>query len=125
MSQEILSGLRVLVVDDDLIIGLLVQDTLVKCGCTVAGPFDNMPDALRSAETESLDAAVLDINIAGEEVFPVAEILERRQVPFLFISGYGQAAIPADRPHWLACTKPFRAADLVAMLAAQIRNKTD
>jgi DNA-binding response OmpR family regulator len=123
MSREILLGLRILVVEDDLIIGLLVQDTLVKYGCTVAGPVDNMPDALLIAESEPLDAAVLDVNIAGTLVFPVAEILERRNVPFLFVSGYGQAAIPADRPHWRACTKPFREGELMAMLAMQIQNK--
>jgi CheY-like chemotaxis protein len=123
MSKERLSGLRILIVEDDLIIGLLVEEALVKCGCTVAGPVDNLPDALLIAEAQPVDAAVLDINIIDGQVFPVAEILERRNVPFLFVSGYGQAAIPADHPHWRACTKPFRADDLIAMLAEQVQNK--
>ena len=85
------------------------------------GPHDEVPAALEAAQTETIDAAVLDVNIKGVKVYPVAEALEKRGIPFLFLSGYGENAIPADRPHWIACQKPFRQEEPIKMLTLCIK----
>jgi len=112
MSHPELAGKRVLVVEDELLVALLVEDMLSDMGCIVVGPFARMRDALNAANTQTFDLALLDVNIAGEMVFPVAYALEARGVPFLFVTGYGQAALPKDRPGWEACPKPFQMTNL-------------
>ena len=63
---------------------------------------------------------MLDVNIAGEKVFPVADALEDQGIPFLFVTGYGDAALPKDHPGWEACSKPFLPQQLVAHLARKL-----
>ena len=121
MTHPVLSGLRVLVVEDEFMIAMLIEETLADCSCVVVGPFTNLHDALAAAETAVLDVAVLDVNLRGEKVYPVTELLEARAIPFLLLSGYGTDAIPADRPEWRACSKPFSPHDLIGMLAEQVR----
>lgn len=103
-----------------MLVSLLIEDVLTDQKCTVVGPFERVPGALAAAQTEQLDLAVLDVNIAGVKVYPVAEALAARRIPFVFVSGYGQNAVPADRPNWRVCSKPFRPTDLVSMLKDQI-----
>jgi CheY-like chemotaxis protein len=121
MQGAPLSGLRVLVVEDELLVSLLIEDMLAEQECSVIGPFSRLPDALEAAQTEALDLAVLDVNIAGVKVYPVAEVLAVRGVPFLFLSGYGQNAIPKGHPDWQVCNKPFRKEELIGMLVNQLR----
>ena len=123
MQGAPLSGLRVLVVEDELMVSLLVEDMLALQECIVIGPFSRVPEALEAAQTEALDLAVLDVNIAGVKVYPVAEVLAARGVPFLFLSGYGQNAIPKDHPDWRVCNKPFRMEELIGMLVNQLRRE--
>ena len=84
------AGRRVLVVEDDFLVSLTTIDFLESNGCVVVGPAARLEAAFEFARSESLDAAVLDINIAGDMVWPVAEELQRRGVPFLFLSAYPQ-----------------------------------
>ncbi len=116
MSETGLSGKTILLVEDEYLVSLVVQEVLQEAGCTVLGPFARVGDALAAARTERVDIAVLDVNVAGEMVFPVAELLETRGVPFLFVTGYGRAALPRDKPHWEACTKPFFPRQLLEVL---------
>lgn len=104
-----------------MLVSLLIEDMLADEQCVVVGPFSRLPDALVAARTENIDVAILDVNIDGDKVFPVAEILAARQIPFLFLSGYGQQAIPRDRPHWRVCSKPFRPQELAEMLVEQLQ----
>ncbi len=121
MRHPELAGKRVLVVEDELLVALLVEDVLAAAGCIVVGPFSRLPEALAAARIEPVDAALLDVNIAGESVFPVAHVLDERGVPFLFVTGYGQAALPKDRPNWVACTKPFHPDHLTDCLARRMK----
>ena len=116
-----LVGQRVLVVEDEMMIALLVEDVLADAGCIVIGPFARVQDALAAAKTEVVDLALLDVNVAGENVFPVAYALEKRGVPFLFVTSYGRAALPQDRPEWEAVAKPFFAEHLAERLARKVR----
>ena len=103
-----LQGRRVLVIEDESLVAMLLETILEDMGCAVVGPESNIDDGLISATTEaSLDAALLDVNVAGREVFPVAEALRARGVPFVFSTGYGEAGLPE---HWRGnptIQKPF------------------
>jgi DNA-binding response OmpR family regulator len=98
----------------------LVEDTLADLGCAVVGPFDTVSDALVAARNDAIDFAILDVNVAGSMVYPVAEALEMRNIPFLFLSGYGRQALPDDRPAWRVCTKPFTPGELIAALVQHL-----
>jgi CheY-like chemotaxis protein len=87
------AGRRVLLVEDEFLAALTTIDLLESIGCEVVGPAARLALAVQLAQSESLDAAVLDINLAGELVWPVAEALQRRRVPFLFLSAYSQSAM--------------------------------
>jgi CheY-like chemotaxis protein len=109
--------LRVLVVEDDMMIAMMLQDSLTKLGFEVVGPAARVDSAVQLAERETMDAALLDINLAGEKVDRVAERLSLRGIPFAFVSGYGASWIPkafADRPR---IEKPFQTRDLQRVLA--------
>ena len=105
---NVLQGRRVLVIEDESLVAMLLETILDDMGCAVVGPESNIDDGLISATTEaSLDAALLDVNVAGREVFPVAEALRARGVPFVFSTGYGEAGLP---DHWRGhptIQKPF------------------
>jgi DNA-binding response OmpR family regulator len=88
MTHLQLTNKRVLVVEDEILVALLVEDMLADAGCVVVGPFSRVPQALAAAKTEPIDIALLDVNVAGEMVFPVAHALEERGIPFLFVTGY-------------------------------------
>ena len=103
-----LQGCRVLIIEDESLVAMLLETILDDMGCAVVGPESNIDDGLISATTEgALDAALLDVNVAGREVFPVAEALKARGVPFVFSTGYGEAGLPE---HWRGnptIQKPF------------------
>jgi len=107
-----LNGLRILVVEDEAAISLLLEDMLLDFGCEVIGPAARLAAALDAVERETVDLAILDVNVAGEPIYPVAEALAQRQIPFVFSTGYGSAGIKdayRDRP---VLQKPFAQHDL-------------
>ena len=105
-----------------MLVALLVEDMLADAGCIVIGPFARVSDALAAAKTAVVDLALLDVNIAGEKVFPVAHALEERGVPFLFVTGYGEAALPKDRADWESIAKPFFSEQLAERLVRKIKD---
>jgi CheY-like chemotaxis protein len=122
MSTEgsVLTGLRVLVVEDEMLVSLLIEEMLIDHACAIIGPFASVPAAVEAAMTEEIDVALLDVNIGGLKVYPVANALMARRIPFLFLSGYGESAVPKDRPEWRVCSKPFREGDLIEMMSRQL-----
>ena len=105
---DVLVGRRVLVIEDESLVAMLLETILEDMGCEVIGPESNIDDGLVAAnETEGLDAALLDVNVAGREVFPVAEALQARNIPVVFSTGYGESGLPE---HWRGrptIQKPF------------------
>ncbi len=93
-----LTGRRVLVVEDEVLVSMLVEDMLADIGCIVVGPAPRVDIAVEMASNEEIDAAFLDVNLAGVRVFPVADVLAQRGIPFIFVSGYGDQAT-IDEPH--------------------------
>lgn len=115
-----LAGKKVLIVEDELLVALLLEDFLLDMGCSTVGPCGSIESALEAARDWTFDLAVLDVNLDGEQVYPVAEILAQRHIPFLFLSGYGDEAIPLGRIGWRVCAKPFKGQDLARMLSATL-----
>ncbi len=116
-----LAGLRVFVVEDEMLVSLVVEELLTDEECVIFGPYDQVSTALLAAATAAVDVALLDVNVNGVKVYPVAETFAKRKIPFLFLSGYGDSAIPLDRPDWVACRKPFKADELIGMLAQCVK----
>lgn len=117
-----LNGLRILVVEDEAAISLLLEDMLIDFGCEVVGPAARLAAALDLAQRETFDLAILDVNVAGEAIYPVAEALDERKVPFVFSTGYGSAGIKdsyRDRP---VVQKPFAQHELRQRLLHALRN---
>jgi CheY-like chemotaxis protein len=113
-----LRGIRVLLVEDEALVSMLMEDMLADQGCSVVATAPRLDEALAHAQDLSLafDVAVLDLNLAGENTFPVAGALEKRGIPFVFATGYGAGGLP---PEWRArptLQKPFTAADVTAVL---------
>ena len=102
------AGRRVLVVEDEYLVSLATTDLLESVGCVILGPEARLAKAVRLAQSEALDAAVLDIDVAGELVWPVADALLRRGVPFLFLSAYAhQDVVPARFAAAVRLDKPL------------------
>ncbi len=123
MTGTDLTGRRILLVEDEVLIAMLLETALEDAGCVVVGPFGKVTEALEAAETERLDGALMDVNLSGELVFPVADILWAKAVPFLLLSGYGEKAVPDDRPDWPVQSKPFQIERVMAALRGMILQK--
>ena len=105
---EALSGRRVLIVEDESLVAMLLETILEDMGCTPVGPAANIDEGLRLAtDGERLDAALLDVNVAGRQVFPVAEALKERGIPFVFSTGYGEGGLPDEWRGQRTIQKPF------------------
>jgi DNA-binding response OmpR family regulator len=101
-----------LIVEDESVIGMLIEDALAELGLATLGPITRVDAALPLARECPLAGAILDINLAGTVVFPVAEALLARGIPFLFVTGYGEAGRPRHLAHARVLAKPFMIEDL-------------
>lgn len=104
---EALSGRRILVVEDESLVAMLLETILEDMGCTPVGPASNVDEGLVMATDEALDAALLDVNVAGRQVFPIATALKARGVPFVFSTGYGEGGLPDEWRGHATVQKPF------------------
>jgi CheY-like chemotaxis protein len=106
-------GARVLVVEDESLVAMMLADMLEEIGCTVVGPAATCARALRLLdEGQRLDLALLDVNLGGETAYGVADALSRRKVPFIFVSGYGAAGLDQGYAAAPILAKPFQPATL-------------
>ncbi len=110
------AGKRILVVEDEVIVAMLIEDILTDMGATVVGPAGRVNKALDLLGAEQVDAALLDVNLAGEMTTPVAEELRRRGIPFAFATGYGDAGLRYIDKGSPVLQKPFREGDLARVL---------
>ncbi len=111
-------GKRVLVVEDELMIRLLLQDMLDDLGHTLAGEAGRIDEALTLARQGEFDVAILDVNLNGQPISPVVEILVARGLPFVFATGYGQRGVPEAYRHTPTLQKPFQADALAQAIEA-------
>ena len=110
-----LEGVRVLLVEDEYLVASLIEEMLEIAGCIVTGPIPRLAQAVDAADRETCDAAVLDVNLAGERIYPVADILSRRNIPFVFVTGYG--VLPGEYANRPRLCKPFKVEDLLDTLS--------
>lgn len=113
-----MTHLRVLVVEDELTIALSIKLFLESANCEVIGPSGRLDAALEIAASSEIDVALLDVNLRGLEVFPVADILARRNVPLIFLSGYEDAVLPSRFQGCRTLRKPARPEAILSALDA-------
>ncbi len=108
---------RVLVVEDEVIIGMLIEDMLAELGHEVVAISTHLQEALRLARTNDIDFAVLDVNLNGQQSFPVADALRRRAIPFIFATGYGSKILQPPYRGTTTLQKPFELEELKRALS--------
>lgn len=111
---------RLLVVEDEYLIRMLLEDMLSDLGYTVAAAVGTIAEARELAATGEFHAAILDVNVDGQEIFPVADILAKRGLPFVFVTGYGEKSLPANYRGRPALQKPFQSERLKETLAGML-----
>jgi CheY-like chemotaxis protein len=121
-NQEDARG-RVLVVEDDYFIANDVCETLADMGCDVVGPYATIEEATAAVESESVDAAVLDVNLSGAPVYPLASKLLGRRVPLLFVTGYSPEIISQKFAAVPRLTKPILPRQLQKAVARLIAGR--
>jgi CheY-like chemotaxis protein len=107
---------RILVVEDEYLIRMLLEDMVADLGHDVAAAVGTIAEARELASTADFQAAILDVNLDGEQIFPVADILAERGLPFAFITGYGEGSLPDAYRGRPALLKPFQVAQLESTL---------
>lgn len=120
--EQSLAGMRILIVEDEMMVVMVIEDMLTDLGCEVVKA-GRVAKAIHLAATEEIDGAILDVNVAGESVYPVANELRERGIPFIFSSGYGATGIAPEYRDHPALSKPFVQSELVPLLADAIRSQ--
>jgi CheY-like chemotaxis protein len=113
-----LTGLRLLIVEDEAMVAMMVEDMLADLGCVVVDVAGTLSRGLALvADPElALDGAILDVNLGGDKVYPVADVLAARGIPFIFATGYGISGIAESFSHVPALAKPYESRALERML---------
>ncbi|MBR0659760.1 response regulator [Neoroseomonas oryzicola] len=107
---------QILVIEDEALVAMLVEDALLDSGFDVLGPARSVAEALELLEAEQPAAAVLDLNLGGENSLAVADALQARGIPFLVATGYGSAGLPQTHRHVPVLPKPYDPADLTTLV---------
>lgn len=107
-----LAGLRVLLVEDESLIVMLIEDALDDLGCEVAAVASRFDDAVAKAQALDFDMAILDVNLNGMRTFPIAEIIRSRGIALVFATGYGAMSIPEEFQAVPVLQKPFAMPEL-------------
>jgi CheY-like chemotaxis protein len=115
MSPE-LTGRRILLVEDELLISCLLEDMLEDLGCTLVGPASRIDQALRLVAAEAIDAVILDVSLDEQLSYPVADALVARGIPFLFSTGYDRARLRDGYRSFAMLQKPFHPSELAKVL---------
>jgi CheY-like chemotaxis protein len=114
---------RVLVVEDEALIAMLIEDMVLDFGSAVVGPVAKLADAISLARSAELDAAILDINVGGSVIFPVADTLHERGIPIVFATGYGSQGLPLRFRSSPVLAKPFSYQSLADLLRTVLANQ--
>jgi DNA-binding response OmpR family regulator len=111
---------RVLIVEDEMLIAMMLQDMVSDAGLEVEGVANSLNAGMDLASRADFDLAILDVNLNGEEVYPVAEILKRRGIPFIFSTGYGAGGLKSGFDGTPQVVKPFQQSLLMAAMKAAL-----
>lgn len=117
-----LAGLRILIVEDEAMVAMLLEDIVEDIGCRIVGPVAKVVHALAILANGEVDGAILDVNLAGEWSYPIADALAAQGIPYIFVTGYGEAGIDAAYRCRSVVQKPFTRASLERVLEKAIRS---
>jgi DNA-binding response OmpR family regulator len=109
-------ALSVFVVEDKAMIRLMVMDMLEELGCRVAAEAGDVEEAVKLARSADFDLAILDVNVKGKLITPVAELIRARRRPIIFATGYGSEGLPEEFRDLPALQKPFQLETLAALI---------
>jgi|SRR5579871_109481 len=109
-------GVRVLVVEDEMMLAMLMEDMLADIGHTPVGPVTRVDNALKMIDEGGFDAAILDINLNGQDSYPVADALTAQAIPFVFASGYSAGRLREKYRAIPSVQKPFLQSELQRVL---------
>lgn len=115
--------LRVLLVEDEMLVALTLEEMLTDLGHNLVGTAANVGQALKMVTRASFDFALLDVNLNGTEVYPVAELLSTCDIPFAFSTGYGQRSLRPPFQNWPVLAKPVGLGELEKVIAAALTSK--
>jgi DNA-binding response OmpR family regulator len=116
---------RVLVVEDEPMIALMIEDAIAALGCEMVGPISSLDEAMEAARREDFDCALLDVNIRGGHVFPVTDLLLARGTPFLLSTGYAQSYLPDPLAAAPMLAKPYTSEQLETGIGSLCRRVRD
>jgi CheY-like chemotaxis protein len=114
---------RILIVEDEALVAMMIEDLLADLGCDVGDNPVRLEEALAAAQSGEFDMALLDLNLAGSRTYPVADVLAARGIPFAFLTGYRSEDLDAAYRAAPILAKPFRRADLQALLTQLLDNR--
>lgn len=117
-----IEGKRILIIEDEPLIGMVLTDYLEDAGCTIAGPAQSADKALEMATNEAVDAALVDGNLAGRRVDQIVGALKSRHIPFAFVTGYGREALPPGFDDAPIVEKPFTQEQVIGTLERLLNN---
>ena len=124
-DERPLLGRKVLLVEDEAIVAMSVEDALRDLGCAEVNVALSLAEGLALAAAKPVDAAILDVNLRGTEVFPLADLLTQRATPFVLATWYGPEMIRADLRHHLMVRKPYQPRDLREALQRLLAKRAD
>lgn len=120
-AEDALKGAKVLVLEDETLVSMMVEDMLMDLGCEIVGPFARLDQAVSAVNGGlQIDLALLDVNLGGERSFPVAELLAEKGVPFVFTTGYDESGMPDAWRSRPALRKPFMMHEMANALRGAI-----
>ena len=122
MVDELLSGRRVLVVEDEMLVLMAIEDMLADLGCTSIAAAATIERALAMIEAEPFDLAILDVNLNGQRSYPIAEALNNHGVPFAFSTGYGGHGIDEGYGNGSVLNKPYDETQLIRVLTSLLES---
>src|ERR1700736_5015337 len=114
----------VFLVEDEVMIRMMVADMLEELGFSIAAEAGEINEAIRLAQSAEFDLAILDVNVNGKMISPVAELITARNRPFIFATGYGSSGLPEEYRNRPALQKPFQIATLARLIDSALRSAT-
>ena len=124
MTASVATGGAVFLVEDEVMIRMMVADMLGELGYSVAAEAGDINEAMRLAQSTEFDLAILDVNVNGKVISPVAELIKAKNRPFIFATGYGSQGLPEEYRDRPALQKPFQLETLAKMIETALKGAT-
>ncbi len=124
LNDESKASLRVLIVEDEALVAIILEDMLIELGHEVIGPVSTPGEGLEHAARTPVDLAILDLNLKGASSLPIAVELDKRGIPLIFSTGYGRGGLPAVFAQAPLLQKPFQQSDVESVIAGAVAERS-